>query len=101
MEYVYAAMLLHSLGKEITEDALKKVIAATGAEPDEAQIKAVVSALNGVDIDKIISEAQNATVVSQPVAAQAPQKEEKKEEKKEEPAVKPEDTAAGLSSLFG
>ncbi len=101
MEYVYAAMLLHSLGKEINEESMKKVISATGAEPDEAQIKAVVSALNGVDIDKIISEAQNVTTMTQYTPTQTSQKEEKKEEKKEEPAVKPEDTAAGLSSLFG
>lgn len=100
MEYVYAAMLLHSLGKEITEDALKKVVSAAGAEPDEAQIKTVVAALKGADIDKIISEAQAAPVAVQQAPAAPQQKEEKKEEQKEA-TVKPEETAAGLSSLFG
>ncbi|MDP8012744.1 MAG: 50S ribosomal protein P1 [Nanoarchaeota archaeon] len=99
MEYVYAAMLLHSLGKEINEESLKKVVAAAGVEPDEAQVKSVVSALKGVDIDKVISEAQAAPVAAQQAAAPK-QGEEKKEEKKEA-AVKPEETAAGLSSLFG
>jgi large subunit ribosomal protein L12 len=100
MEYVYAAMLLHGLGKEITEDNMKQVIAATGAQPDEAQIKAVVSALKGVDIEKVISEAQVSQVASAPAATQTPaQREGKKEEKKEEP--KAEEAAAGLSSLFG
>ncbi|MCW1294040.1 MAG: 50S ribosomal protein P1 [Candidatus Parvarchaeota archaeon] len=99
MEYVYAAMLLHSLGKEINEDSLKKVISASGVEPDEGQIKAVVSALKDVDIDKIIKEAQSATAVAPAAAAPSAPKEEKKE--KEEPAVKPEEAAAGLSSLFG
>jgi large subunit ribosomal protein L12 len=98
MEYVYAAMLLHSLGKEINEDSIKKVIASTGVEPDEGQIKAVVSALKDVDIDKIIKEAQSAPVAAQPVASQETHKEEKKEEP---PAVKPEEAAAGLSNLFG
>ena len=31
MEYVYGALLLHKTGQEVTEDNLKKVIAATGA----------------------------------------------------------------------
>lgn len=98
MEYVYAAMLLNSFGKEITEDSLKKVVSAVGVEPDEAQIKVVVSALKDVDITKIIEEAKNAQV------AQAPAAEEKKETKKAEPKeeVKSADeAAAGLSSLFG
>ena len=100
MEYVYAAMLLHGLGKEITEENMKQVIASTGAQPDEAQIKAVVSALKGVDIEKVISEAQVSQIAAAPAATQAPaQHEGKKEEKKEEP--KAEEAAAGLSSLFG
>lgn len=96
MEYVYAAMLLHSLGKEINEETIKNVISAAGAQPDEAQIKSVVSALKDVDIDKIISEAQVSAVAA---PAAAPQHEPKKEEKKEE--AKAEEAAAGLSSLFG
>lgn len=100
MEYVYAAMLLHSLGKEINENAIKSVISSAGAQPDEAQIKAVVSALKGVDIDKVISEAQVSQVAAAPAAQAAPQHHEgKKEERKEEP--KAEEAAAGLSSLFG
>jgi LSU ribosomal protein L12AE len=98
MEYVYAAMLLHSLGKEINDETLKSVISATGAQPDEAQIKSVVSALKDVDIEKVISEAQISAVAA-PAPAAAPQHESKKEEKKEEP--KAEEAAAGLSSLFG
>ncbi len=101
MEYVYAAMLLNSLGKEINEDSLKNVISSAGAQPDEAQIKVVVSALKGVDINKIIEEAQNAQIAQ----ARAPATEEKKEAKKEEShkdeTKSAEEAAAGLSSLFG
>ena len=32
MEYVYAALLLHKLGKEVNEDGVKKVISATGVK---------------------------------------------------------------------
>lgn len=98
MEYVYAAMLLHSAGKEVTEETMHAVITATGLKPDESQIKAVVSALKGVDIDKVITEAQ-VMPVAQP-AAQS-QQENKKEAAPKEEKKAPEEAAAGLSSLFG
>ncbi|MCL4391629.1 MAG: 50S ribosomal protein P1 [Candidatus Parvarchaeota archaeon] len=101
MEYVYAAMLLNSLGKDITEESLKNVVSAAGVQPDDAQIKVVVSALKGVDINKIIEDAQNAQMAQ----AQAPATQGAKEAKKEEPhkdeAKSAEEAAAGLSSLFG
>ncbi len=52
MEYTYAALLLHKVGKEVNEKHLKSVIAATGVEADESKIKALVASLKGVDIDK-------------------------------------------------
>ena len=67
MEYVYAALLLHSAGKEINEDGIKKVVEAAGVKPDEVRIKALVAALEGVDVSKILSQA-----AAMPVAA-APQ----------------------------
>jgi len=92
MEYTYAALLLHKVGKDINEDNLKAVIAATGASVDEAKVKVMVASLSGVDIaDKLA----NASVAAAPAAAAAPVEEEKK---KEEPKV---DSAAGLASLFG
>ncbi len=99
MEYVYAAMLLHSAGKEINEEAMHAVLNAAGIKPDESQIKAVISALKGVDIDKVISEAQVASVAQAP-QAQA-QAENKKESAPKEEKKAPEEAAAGLSSLFG
>ncbi len=103
MELIYAAMLLHKAGKEINEANVKKVIEAAGIRKDDAQIKALVSALDGVDIEKAIKEA--AMPVAAP-AASAPAGETKKEEKKEEKSAeeKKEDEAkavAGLGALFG
>jgi len=103
MELIYAAMLLHKAGKEINEANVKKVIEAAGIKKDDAQIKALVSALDGVDIEKAIKEA--AMPVAAP-AASAPAGENKKEEKKEEKSAedKKEDEAkavAGLGALFG
>ena len=100
MEYIYAALLLHKAGQDIKEDAVKKVLEAAGVSVDEARVKALVAALEGVDIEDAIANA--APVAAAPAAApagDAPAAEEKKEEKKEEKA--PEEAAAGLGSLFG
>jgi len=95
MEYIYGALLLHKLGQPVTEENLTKVIAATGAQVDEAKVKTLIASLQGVDIAK---ELENASVVSASAAAPAAGAAEKKEEKKEE---KPSESAAGLASLFG
>jgi len=100
MEMIYAALLLHSAGKKLDEHSLAKVLEAAGATHDQAMIKAVVSSLEGVNIDDAIKQA--AFVAAPAAAAPAEAKAEKKEEKKEEDAgKKAEEAAAGLSSLFG
>lgn len=94
MEYIYAALLLHKLGQEVTEDNLKKVISATGATADESKVKVLVASLTGVNIDEQLA---NASIAAAPAAASgaAPAQEEKK---KEEPKA---EAAEGLASLFG
>ena len=105
MEYVYASLLLHSVGKKVDENGLKKVIEAAGEKPDEAQIKAIVSNLEKVDIDEAIK--MSAVPVAQAAApaaapAESGEAEKKKEEKSEEDEKKSaEEAASGLSSLFG
>ncbi len=99
MELVYIAMLLHKAGKEINEENVKKVADAAGVKAEDAQIKALVAALDGVDIDKEIKEA-SASMAAAPAAGESAKPEEKKEEKKEE-ETKPEEAAAGLGALFG
>lgn len=94
MEYVYAVLLLHKLGKEINEENLKKVIESTGIEVDEAKLKTLIASLKGVDIAK---ELETATIMAAVPTAQATG-ETKAEKKKEE---KVEEAAEGLASLFG
>ena len=47
MEYLYAALLLHKLGKEVSEEHVKKVVESTGAHVDESQVKSLVASLKG------------------------------------------------------
>ena len=69
MEYIYSAMLLHKAGKDITEDAVKAVLLAAGVTVDESRVKALVAALQGVNIEEAIQKAAAAPVA---VAAAAP-----------------------------
>lgn len=96
MEYTYAALLLHKVGKEINEENLKSVVTATGVEVDESKIKSLIASLKGVDIAK---ELESASLVSSaPATGEAPKEEKKPEKPKEE---KKEAAAEGLSALFG
>lgn len=94
MEYIYAALLLHKLGKEVNEHNLKNIVAAAGSNVDEGKIKSLIASLKGVDIDK---ELESASLVSA-APAHAPAHEKKEEKPKEE---KKEAAAEGLSALFG
>ncbi|HLC37281.1 MAG TPA: 50S ribosomal protein P1 [Candidatus Nanoarchaeia archaeon] len=96
MEYVYGALLLHKAGQPVNEENVKKVLTASGVKVDEVRVKALVAALDGVDIEKTIKEASVPVVSVAPVQVEAKKEEKKKEEKKSE-----EQAAAGLGSLFG
>jgi large subunit ribosomal protein L12 len=106
MEYVYAALLLHSAGKDVNEDGIKKVVEASGAAVDEVRIKALVAALEGVDIATVLSQAAAVPVVAAgaapaaaaPAAAKAAAKAEEPEEDKE---AAEESGVEGLGALFG
>ncbi len=91
MEYVYAALLLHKAGKEITEDAIGAIISAAGMDVDSVRVKALVAALDGVDIEEAISK----TAIAAPVAATpAPEAapEEAPAEAEEEKKIENEDS---------
>ena len=98
MEYIYAGMLIHRCGGTINEETVKKVITDAGGKVDNSKVKALVAAMQNVDIDKAIKEA--AVPIAAP-AARGVGEEAKKEEKKEEERVDTEKAAAGLGALFG
>jgi len=104
MEYVYAALMLHKLKKEITEENVTSIVKASGSEVNEAKVKSLVASLADVNIEDAIKAAPVA-VAAAPAAAAAPAEggEGKKAEKKDEAATGKSEEAAmeGLSSLFG
>lgn len=101
MEYIYAALLLHKLSKDVNEDNIKNVVKSAGAEVDDSKVKSLVASLKDVDI---ATELESASLVAAAPASGAPSAAggeapaEKKEEPKEE---KKEAAAEGLSALFG
>ena len=100
MEYVYAAMLLHSAGKEIDDDAVSAVLKAAGVDVDAARVKALVASLSGVDIAEAMATAVAAPAAAAPAAAAAsddaaPAAAEDEEEEDDGGGFE------GLGSLFG
>jgi large subunit ribosomal protein L12 len=104
MEYVYAALLLHSAGKDVNEDGIKKVVEASGAAADDIRIKALVAALEGVDIATVLAQAAAvpiAAATAAPLAAHAAKGEAKAEEPEEDKEAAEESGVEGLGALFG
>jgi len=97
MEYVYAALLLHKLGKPVDEANIQKVLESSGATVDESKMKSLVASLKDVDIDKELEAAVVASAAPAPTSGGEgkPAAEEKPKEEKKEAA------AEGLSALFG
>ena len=102
MEYVYAAMLLHAAKKEINEENVTKVLSAPGVQVNDARVKALIAALEGVNIDEALKQALVPVAAPAPAAPAEAKRDEKKEAKKEEKKEETEAEAlAGLGALFG
>lgn len=56
MEYVYATLTLNETGQEINERNLTAVLEAAGTDVIESRIKAIVAALEDLDLDEIGAE---------------------------------------------
>jgi len=95
MEYMYAAMLLHS-------GSITNILNAAGISPDSVRVQALVAALAEVDIDEALKAPVVTAAVAGPVAAPAAADEEEAEEKpQEEEQEEEEEDLQGLSALFG
>jgi large subunit ribosomal protein L12 len=115
MEYVYAALILNESGEEINEENLTNVLDAAGVDVEQSRVKALVAALEDVDISEAVEEATAvpATAGSAGGAAaggaaeEADADDEEAEEAEEEEAADEDDdeddgeAGEGLGELFG
>jgi LSU ribosomal protein L12AE len=109
MEYIYTALILNELDEEITEDTVTAVLEAAGADVEDSRVKALVAALEDVDIDEAVETAAvapaaapaagagGATEAAAPEADadEAADAEEADDDEDDEPS------GEGLGTLFG
>jgi len=113
MEYVYAALILNETGEEINEDNVTAVLEAAGVDVEQSRVKALVAALEDVDIEEAIDTAAAAPAAGG-AAGGAPAGDddddeggEAADEADEEDAAEEEDeedeeaSGEGLGELFG
>jgi large subunit ribosomal protein L12 len=114
MEYVYAALTLNESGEEINEENITAVLEAAGVDVEQSRVKALVAALEDVDIEEAIETAAAAPAAGGAAAggaAEADEAEEEETEEADEEAAEEEadddddedegDEGEGLGELFG
>jgi large subunit ribosomal protein L12 len=115
MEYVYAALILNETGEELNESNLTDVLESAGADVEESRVKALVAALEDVDIDEAVEEAAAVPATTGgEAAAPEPADEDEAEEDEEAEAEEAEGgddeeggdededaSGEGLGELFG
>ncbi|MFX0013646.1 MAG: 50S ribosomal protein L12 [Promethearchaeota archaeon] len=104
MQYLHAALVLHSTGKDVTEKGIEAIIKAAGGKPDESKIKALVATLSSINIEEAIKGASLMTAAVPGVSGTSEPSKEGKEGKKAKEAEEEEEEEGddlGLSSLFG
>ncbi|WP_092566577.1 50S ribosomal protein P1 [Halorubrum sp. SD626R] len=114
MEYVYAALILNETGEEINEDNVTGVLEAAGVDVEESRVKALVAALEDVDIEEEIETAAAAPAAgaasggsADAAAADEADDDEDEADEAEEAADEADDDedegdgGEGLGELFG
>ena len=113
MEYVYAALILHETDEEINEDNLTGVLEAAGVDVEESRVKALVAALEDVDVEEAIETAaavpaggSGGAAATEEATEEAEAEEEAEEAEEEAGEAEDEDEdegdgGEGLGELFG
>lgn len=112
MEYIYAALILNEADEEITEDNVTGVLEAANVDVEESRVKALIAALEDVDIEEAVEQAAavpaggaSAAGETEPETEETEAEEEETEEEEEAEAEEEdeEDEASGegLGQLFG
>jgi len=110
MEYVYAALILNESGAEINEENLTNVLDAADVDVEQSRVKALIAALEDVDIDEAVEEAAAVPATAGGGAPASTEEEADEEDEEADEAQAQEededdddDEAAGegLGELFG
>ena len=113
MEYVYAALILNESDAEINEKNLTNVLDAASVDVEESRVKALVAALEDVDIDEAVADAAAvpattgggggaATPAADDAEDEADEEEAEAAEEEDEDDDEDEgDAGEGLGELFG
>ncbi|WP_336025142.1 50S ribosomal protein P1 [Halobellus salinisoli] len=112
MEYVYAALTLNESGEEINEENITAVLEAAGVDVEESRVKALVAALEDVDIEEAVETAAAAPAPAAGSAGgevetaddgedEADEAEEADEGDADEEDEDEEASGEGLGNLFG
>jgi large subunit ribosomal protein L12 len=112
MEYVYAALILNETGEEINEDNITGVLEAAGVDVEESRVKALVAALEDVDIEDAIETAAAAPAAGAAAGSadaadadddddEADEADEAEEAADDDDEEEDEDGGEGLGELFG
>ncbi|QIB74872.1 50S ribosomal protein P1 [Halogeometricum borinquense] len=109
MEYVYAALILNESDEEVNEENVTAVLESAGVDVEESRVKALVAALEDVDIEEAV---ETAAAAPAPAAGGAGGEVEaaddddddeggEEEEAAEEEEEDEEASGEGLGELFG
>lgn len=113
MEYVYAALILHESGEELNEENITGVLEAAGVDVEESRVKALVAALEDVDITEAIEQAAAVPAAASSGGAEAAEADESEDESEEDAEASEEEagdedeeedeevSGEGLGDLFG
>jgi large subunit ribosomal protein L12 len=110
MEYVYAALILNESGAEINEKNLTNVLEAASVDVEESRVKALIAALEDVDIDQAVEDAAAVPATTGGAAPATDESADDEDEAEEQKEVEQEDededededdAGEGLGELFG
>jgi len=106
MELVYAALTLHEAGKEVNEENLQSIVEAADLDVEDSEVKALVAALEDVDIEEAMETAVAGGGAPAPSSGSSEDSGEEAEEEEEadedgdEEEADEDEAAEGLGDLF-
>ncbi|PSG98750.1 MAG: 50S ribosomal protein P1 [Nanohaloarchaea archaeon SW_7_43_1] len=106
MELVYAALTLHETGKEVNEENLKSVVEAADLDVEDSEVKALVAALEDVNIEEAMETAVAGGGAPAPSGGSSEDsgdeeaEEDEADEEGDEDEADEDEAAEGLGDLF-